>query len=302
MSEVMPQMILTQAISVIYFTLDTNPSAIKSHPYSGLFGKGSWKFHHVTEPRQTDACRFTARQEYYELSPELPLFSTAMKHTGTNVFRVNIFTKNYSEMINFYSRLLGANASLVRENFAYFTFDYTEDSTLELSLKNDSGVMPYPISQTDLLLTLKEIPDLEGVTKITDDLHQVLDPDENSVFISQTPSDHELSILSTQSESKPADISNDDKLKAKCESSRPDVIPEQDPFKHSSDQQVTKSSKMVTCPTNVQQDGKNPAKFPRRLIIHTNSNSSKASKHVDKETITKTDGTRRHSVDIIETF
>lgn len=191
MSKVKPHMILTPSLSVVLFTLDTDPQPSKMECCRQTFGKSPWKFHHVTELNTSKqrSKRIHVRQEFYELMPSLPLFSMSPTHFGKQILRINIFTHNHSKMVKFYSLLFGLSPTEVREDFCFFNFSYLKTLTLQLSLKGGQKLIPYPTSGADLVLSLPEVPSHMELEQLPNGMKCLCDPDDNSIIISLMPTE-----------------------------------------------------------------------------------------------------------------
>lgn len=325
MTEVKPHMILTQAVSVVMFILDTDPQISKLESSRQTFGKSPWKFHHVTELNTTKqkSRRVHARQEFYELMPDAPLLSMCTTHFGKKMLRINITTYNHMDMVSFYHNLFGHSPVTIREDFSYFTFTYTKQLSLQLALKNSCKLMPYPTSQVDLILSLSTIPKLPQLQKLSEDLFMVADPDGNAILLSQALVLNETestNVLSKVILDQQPDVSNSAQLEvlslgsskslyselASTSSKRPDVIPQQDHLIAPSPQKRSITKTIQTIGNTRRRRSGSPANLSRKLVIHTRSsvNSSPASSdhQSDTEMNNNSPYKRRDSIDIVATF
>ena len=327
MSQVKPDMILTPSLSVILFTLDTEPQPAKMECCRQTFGKSPWKFHHVTELNTTQqrSKRVNVRQEYYELMPDLPLFSMSPVHFGKQMLRINIISYNHSEMVKFYSLLFGLSPTAVREDFCYFTFNYSKTLTLQLSLKGCEKLMPYPTNGADLVICLPSIPPQFEVEEKPNGTKHLCDPDNNTIIVNVTQ-EKGLNILQNHS-SKSAQVegttkvqetilntSHSDSMESditqkikdieleeknwavdKLSESRPDVIPKED--------RLLAAARLRPSGPTVRKLGRSrsPANPARKLTFQTKSMSLSGTSGQEMNNNNKSHK-RNESVDIVASF
>lgn len=313
---VKPNMILTPSVSVVVFTMDSDPQMSKSETCQQIFDQSPWKFHHVMEVNTTKqkSNRIQAKQEFYELIPELPLFSIRTTHFGKQILRINIVTYNHSEMSDFYSSLLGHNPVYVRPDFSFFTFQYTANVTLQLALKGASNFMPYPTNNADLVFSLNELPKHLQLRKVSEELHSTVDPDNNCLLIRCET--NVKSVFSTQPNSIYSELSDlvqidteelksSDKNPTQSDCTRPDVIPPQDfCLVLSPRERISRSISIDNETVATRYRSGSPANHRRKLVICTKSTtvsdftSSPSLTEIDSNPLSK----RRGSIDILESF
>lgn len=106
-----------------------------------------WRFHHKIE-LLNDNKKIIARQDYYELSQYLPLWSVAkIPCPGPIVVRFNIFTKNFDSMLKFYTSLFQRKPNSSKPGFALFILPSSHHLQYQLSIKYSPSIVPYSISQ-----------------------------------------------------------------------------------------------------------------------------------------------------------
>lgn len=109
-----------------------------------------WNFHHkielLNEYKQT-----IARQDYYELSQFLPLWSIAhIPHNTQIIVRFNIFTTNFDSMLRFYQHLFQRKPDSSKSGFVLFNISTTRNSKIlyQFSIKHSPSIHSYSISQS----------------------------------------------------------------------------------------------------------------------------------------------------------
>ncbi|UJR16138.1 hypothetical protein I4U23_003049 [Adineta vaga] len=144
-----------QSLSCVIFVTD---DIFKQHSKKEFFKSiNIWNFHHKIE--LLDEYRhILARQDYYELSHLLPLWS--ISHIPFNrqiIIRFNIFTKNFDNMIKFYKHLFQRHPDSSKSGFALFYLPSSSSSSssssthpkilYQFSIKYSPSIESYTISQ-----------------------------------------------------------------------------------------------------------------------------------------------------------
>ncbi|CAF0791401.1 unnamed protein product [Adineta steineri] len=109
-----------------------------------------WNFHHKIELLD-EYRKIIARQDYYELSHSLPLWSISHIPNNRNIIiRFNIFTKNFDIMVNFYKHLFQRNPDSSKSGFVLFNLSSISIHNklhYQLSIKYSPSIESYTISQ-----------------------------------------------------------------------------------------------------------------------------------------------------------
>ncbi|CAF3408777.1 unnamed protein product [Rotaria sp. Silwood1] len=114
-----------------------------------------WNFHHKIELLD-EYKQIIARQDYYELSHLLPLWS--ISHIPYNrhiIIRFNIFTKNFDLMLKFYKHLFQRKPDSSKTGFVLFNLSSSSSSSssinnkllYQFSIKYSPSIQSYTISQ-----------------------------------------------------------------------------------------------------------------------------------------------------------
>ena len=110
-----------------------------------------WNFHHkielLNEYKQT-----IARQDYYELSQSLPLWSISnIPFNKQIIVRFNIFTNNFQSMLMFYEDLFQRKPDSSKSGFVLFNLSSSSNVHYQLSIKYSPSIQSYSISQSAYL-------------------------------------------------------------------------------------------------------------------------------------------------------
>lgn len=225
-----PHMIITQSVSVVLFSKDESIEMSHMELCKETFSKKPWQFHHVTELNtiSSPSHRVHTRQEYYELDPQLPLFSKQAIHYGAEIIRINIFTLNHQDMLEFYRKLVRVEPIHVRKDFSYFEFTLKNAIRVQLGLKGASNLMPYPTQRAQLKLKTKRPPVSMPNQLIRKNIYEVTDPDSNSLVVDCSDYNQSKPDGEKVTNEKDADC---DKLEhsrlVKISHQKPDIIPDE---------------------------------------------------------------------------
>lgn len=167
-----------------------------------------WKFHHKIE-LLNEYQEILARQDYYELSQYLPLWSIAQIPLNKQIIiRLNIFTKNFDNMCRFYQHLFQRKPDSSKSGFVLFYLSFNRNAKIiyQLSLKSSPSIQSYTISQnaslklrfTHLNHVLHQYP--SKLFTINQSEYYIYDPDGNLLHLClhQFPSHSKDSKMITQ--------------------------------------------------------------------------------------------------------
>ncbi|CAF1164581.1 unnamed protein product [Didymodactylos carnosus] len=118
-------------------------------PKSKYFFKSSiWNFHHKIE--LLDEFKSTiARQDYYELSKHLPLWSVShVPLSRLPIIRFNIFTLQFDLMVKFYSSLFQHKPESTKPGFVLYILQHSQTKIVQFSIKYSPSIKSYCLSQT----------------------------------------------------------------------------------------------------------------------------------------------------------
>jgi hypothetical protein len=109
-----------------------------------------WNFHHKIE-LLNEYKQIIARQDYYELSQYLPLWSIShIPYNKQIIIRFNIFTNNFDLMVKFYQDLFQRTPDSSKIGFVLFNLS-TKKIFYQFSIKYSPLIQSYTISQSAYL-------------------------------------------------------------------------------------------------------------------------------------------------------
>ena len=121
-------------------------------PKSKYFFKSPhiWNFHHKIELLDENK-QALARQDYYELSYCLPLWSVShIPHSRQPIVRFNIFTQRFDTMLTFYTLLFQRKPDSSKPGFVLFILPSSPHIKIiyQFSIKYSPSIEPYTIAQS----------------------------------------------------------------------------------------------------------------------------------------------------------
>jgi hypothetical protein len=133
----------------------TNKTSSIILPKSKHFFKSThtWNFHHKIELLDENK-QAIARQDYYELSHLLPLWSVShIPHSRQPVVRFNMFTQHFDAMLTFYTRLFQRKPDSSKPGFVLFILPTSPHIKMiyQFSIKYSPSIQPYTIAQSAYL-------------------------------------------------------------------------------------------------------------------------------------------------------
>lgn len=179
----------TQSLSVVLFLHEESKYQLNARFAKRYLESPPWDFHHKIELASRTDMRPVARQDYYESSPDLPLWTVCSVHYGNEQLRFNIFVKNFEEMKQFYSVLIGAETSANKPGFCTFDLYSQPGLEIKLSLKYSPCLRPRPSKLSALKFNVSDILFMKR------ELRLVLTPNDDNTWLARDP-DGNVIILS----------------------------------------------------------------------------------------------------------
>ena len=179
----------TQSLSIVLFLHEDSKYQLNARFAKRHLESPPWDFHHKIELASRTDMRPVARQDYFESSPDLPLWTVCSVHYGNEQLRFNIFVKNFEEMKQFYSVIIGAETSANKLGFCTFDLYSQPGLEIKLSLKYSSSLRPRPSKLSALKFHVSDIPSVERKLRLTltpngDSTWLARDPDGNVIILS----------------------------------------------------------------------------------------------------------------------
>ena len=141
-----------QLVRPLQQSSNTNKNSSIILPKSKHFFKSThiWNFHHKIELLDENK-QAIARQDYYELSYFLPLWSVShIPNSRQPIVRFNIFTQHFDTMLTFYTRLFQRKPDSSKPGFVLFILPSSPHIKIiyQFSIKYSPSIQPYKISQS----------------------------------------------------------------------------------------------------------------------------------------------------------
>jgi len=179
----------TQSLSVVLFLREETKYQLNARFAKNYLDSPPWVFHHKIELASRSDMHPVARQDYYESSPDLPLWTVCSVHYGNEQLRFNIFVKKFEEMKEFYRVITGTGPSACKPGFCTFDLYSQPGLEIKLSLKYSPCLRPYPSKLSALKFSVPGILDIKRrlslmVTSHGDDTWLARDPDGNVIILS----------------------------------------------------------------------------------------------------------------------
>ena len=180
----------TQSLSVILFLREDAASQLTAQAAKQYLKSSPWEFHHKIELANPRDLRPVACQEYYQLSPTLPLWAVCSVHCGCEQLRFNLFTRNFEEMKAFYSAVTGKEKVVSRAGFCSFHLYSQPGLAIQLSLKFSPYLKPHVTEAAMLRFTITD------VTRLRESLVFPLMPTgESNTWLTRDPDDNIITLV-----------------------------------------------------------------------------------------------------------
>lgn len=184
----------TQSLSVVLFLREETKYQLNARFAKDCLECPPWVFHHKIELASRTTLRSVARQDYYQSSPDLPLWTVCSVHYGNEQLRFNIFVRDFQEMKEFYSVLTGTEPSACKPGFCTFDLYSQPGLDIKLSLKYSPRLQPYPPKQSLLKFNVPYILDIK------ERLNLILTPYGNNRWLTRDPDGNDIVLSRRESE------------------------------------------------------------------------------------------------------
>ena len=184
----------TQSLSLVLFLREETKYQLNAGFAKSYLDSSPWIFHHQIELASRTDMRSVARQDYYESSSDLPLWTVCSVHYGNDQLRFNIFVKHFEEMRHFYRILTGTEPSACKPGFCTFDLYSQPGLDIKLSLKYSPCLRPYQPKQSALKFSVPDILDIKRrlslmLTSCGDNTWLAYDPDGNVIVLTSDESE-----------------------------------------------------------------------------------------------------------------
>lgn len=140
-----------------------------------------WKFHHTMQLLDWENSCVFAKQDFYDVSPELPLVNVSL-HSNRNLIRFNLFVRNLRKMRQFYEEILQIYPSFVADDYCCFVLKSSEIYEIQFSLKRSRHLNIFAARNSHLVF---EIPKNDSlICRLTKKaVIETRDPEGNSLVL-----------------------------------------------------------------------------------------------------------------------
>lgn len=186
--------LVTPAISVMLFVRETGKMCIED--VEKVLKKPPWEFHHKVELQNKSAPRTSlAKQEFFKLADDLPLFAACPVLTENEHLRVNLYVHNFPAMVEFYRTITDTEIETNKPEFCVFELYRQPGLDIQLSLKRSQYIYPVPVESAYISFNVKNIKMVQLATDneidhIGDNVYTTRDPDGNLVVLYENDLTH----------------------------------------------------------------------------------------------------------------
>ncbi|XP_060553798.1 protein FAM124A-like [Ruditapes philippinarum] len=193
--------LITPAISVMLFVRETGRMCLDD--VEKVLKKSPWQFHHKVELHNKNVPRTPlAKQEFYKLADDLPLFAACPVLNENEHLRVNLYVHNFPAMVEFYRTITDTEIETNKPEFCVFELYRQPGLDIQLSLKRSQYIYPIPVESAYVSFNIKNIKVVELVSDnevehVGGNVYTTRDPDGNLVVLYETDfnSSHDCSNL-----------------------------------------------------------------------------------------------------------
>lgn len=179
----------TQSLSIVLFLREDAAGQLTAQAAKRYLKSTPWEFHHKIELANPRDLKPVACQEYYQLSPNLPLFSVCSVHYGCEQLRFNLFTRNFEDMKRFYSAVTGKEKEISRAGFCSFHLYSQPGLAFQLSLKFSPYLKPH---LTDTAMLRFRVNDVQRLRENL--VFPLMPTGESNTWLTRDPDDNIITI------------------------------------------------------------------------------------------------------------
>ncbi|KAH3886386.1 hypothetical protein DPMN_010391 [Dreissena polymorpha] len=180
--------LVTPAISIMLFAKESGEMSVSDLRRALLMPP--WQFHHKVELQNRNAPnKPVAKQEFFRLANDLPLFAACPVLTNTEHLRINLYVHNYPEMVDFYRTITETEIETSKPEFCIFELYRQPGLDIQLSLKHSPYICPVPVESAYISFNVKSINAIKVATHnakidiVGDNVYTTHDPDGNLVIL-----------------------------------------------------------------------------------------------------------------------
>lgn len=191
--------LVTPALSIMLFMRETGSMCV--YDAEKILNKPPWNFHHKVELQNIHAPKTSlAKQEFFKLADDLPLFAACPVLSENEHLRINLYVHDYPAMVEFYRTITDTEIETNKPDFCIFEVYRQHGLDIQLSLKRSPYIYPRPVESAYVSFNVKNIKMVTlGTGSIVDhvgsNVYTVRDPDGNLVVLYETSHTNDCSTL-----------------------------------------------------------------------------------------------------------
>ncbi|KAH3884015.1 protein FAM124A-like [Dreissena polymorpha] len=180
--------LVTPAMSIMLFAKETGEMSVSDLQRALLMPP--WQFHHKVELQNRNAPnKPVAKQEFFRLANDFPLFAACPVLSNTEHVRINLYVHNYPEMVDFYRTITETEIETSKPEFCIFELYRQPGLDIQLSLKHSPYISPVPVESAYISFNVKSITAIKVATHnskiviVGGNVYTTHDPDGNLVIL-----------------------------------------------------------------------------------------------------------------------
>lgn len=190
--------LISPAISVMLFMKETGKMCVKD--VQRMLRMLPFQFHHKVELQNKSSPKTSlAKQEFYKLSDDLPLFAACPVLSENEHLRINIYVLNFPAMVEFYRLITDTEIETNKPEFCIFELYRQPGLDIQLSLKRSQYIHPAQVGSAYVSFNIKSIDMIKAgsnctITHIIDNVYTTHDPDGNLVVLYDISLQHSTAL------------------------------------------------------------------------------------------------------------
>lgn len=195
--------LVTPALSVMLYVQETGSMCVRD--VENVLKKPPWTFHHKVELQNKNSPNFSlAKQEFYTLAKDLPLWAACPVATSNEHLRVNLYVHRFKAMVEFYRAVTEVEIETDKPEFCIFQLYQQPGLDIQLSLKFCQYIYPVPTESAYISFNINSIETVKlgtrcDITHIGGNIYTTRDPDGNRVFLYERLKTHDTALTSSSS-------------------------------------------------------------------------------------------------------
>ena len=188
--------LVTPALSVMLFMRETGEMCVNDA--QRIMRKPPWQFHHKVElQNKTAPNKPVAKQEFYQLANDLPLFAACPVISNTEHLRINLYVHDFSRMVEFYRIITETEIETSKPAFCIFELYRQPGLNIQLSLKHSPYLYPLPVESAYISFNVRSIAaikvalNVRNIECVGGNVFTTKDPDGNLVILYENDQAHQ---------------------------------------------------------------------------------------------------------------